>query len=387
MKQCHDIENLLPLYLEGILSDAEKRTVEEHLSGCVECQKELAYLQKAGDLVDQLPQVEEPPWFQQKIMARVREEAGKKSIVQKWFYPLRIKIPVQIMATIVVAILAVYIYRSGNEQVTEILPGVQKPAVEMQKEQAPVRMPQVEDQATQVIPGKKSTVREEATPVRMPRVKDRAMQVAPREKSAVGEEATYGKPSDKMDRTIAGNLTAGGRAQKSAVPESKPHVAYEADALSEKGFAGSKDEANEEPQTIGTAAKSAKAQMADQGKKEGDRSLSVMAKKRSHYIMAAPAAPQPSVAFAVIPPQIRVFIRVDNLNAAAPDVEKILVQYDAKKVIKQPVDGGVVIRAEVPGKHWKNVLSKLKKIGQVEEKDVPANISEPSINLMITISE
>jgi uncharacterized membrane protein YfbV (UPF0208 family) len=66
--------------------------------------------------------VEPPPWFKQKIMSRVREEAEKKSLAQKWFYPLRIKIPVQIMAAIVIAVFAVYIYRSGDEQMKVVLP-------------------------------------------------------------------------------------------------------------------------------------------------------------------------------------------------------------------------------------------------------------------------
>jgi hypothetical protein len=39
----------------------------------------------------------------------VRKEAGRKSFVQKWFYPLRFKIPVQVAATVVIAVLAVYI--------------------------------------------------------------------------------------------------------------------------------------------------------------------------------------------------------------------------------------------------------------------------------------
>jgi anti-sigma factor RsiW len=36
MKNCKDIENILPLYADGLLSAAEKRAVEEHLAQCVD---------------------------------------------------------------------------------------------------------------------------------------------------------------------------------------------------------------------------------------------------------------------------------------------------------------------------------------------------------------
>src|SRR4030042_6864652 len=100
MKNCKDIENSLPLYLDNLLSDADKRAVEAHLKSCPQCVKLLAQLQRTGKLVDNLEEVEPPPWFKQKIMARGREDAKKKSFTQKWFYPLRIKVPVQVFATI-----------------------------------------------------------------------------------------------------------------------------------------------------------------------------------------------------------------------------------------------------------------------------------------------
>jgi anti-sigma factor RsiW len=352
MKNCHDIENLLPLYSEGILSEAEKRAVDEHLADCSQCRKELAYLQKSGRLADDLTDVEEPPWFQQKIMAQVRAEAGKKSFAQKWFYPLRIKIPVQIMATIVIAILAVYIYRSGDEQVKQILPGIAKPAQEIQKEQAPAPLPQAGDLAVPAVPRKKIAVREEVA----------------------------------KDKQEAGNMAAGGSVQKSEAPESKLDKAYEVNAYRGKGLAESKDGAYGEFQAGQNEAKSAKTLMADQAKEKVDRSVPALARKKESYKMAAPAAPQSVAASVAALPQTRVFVRVDDLNAAASDVEQVLARYDAKQVTKQLAEGKVVIRAEVAGKYWQEVITKLKGIGQVEEKGLPADIGERVIHVMIEIS-
>lgn len=352
MKNCQDIENLLPLYPDGVLSDAEKRAVEEHLAGCAGCQKELAYLQKAGQLVDQLSSVEEPPWFQQKIMARVREEADKKSFAQKWFYPLRIKIPVQIVATIVIAVLAVYIYRSGDEQVKQILPGAPMPAVEMQKEQAPVRMPQAEDTGAPNVSRKKAVVREDA----------------------------------KRDKQVIGSIATGGTAQKTEVPESKTGAARETNVYKAKGLAESRDEAYPPLQTKQNEMESVKAQMPDQDKRADDRVLPSAARKKESYKMAAPAVPRPMAASAALPLQARVLVRVDDLNAAAADVEKILAGYNAKKVTKESAESGILIQTEVSGRDWKEVLTKLKEIGLVQEKIMPADTVERNINVLIELS-
>jgi hypothetical protein len=138
MKKCEDIKNSLPLYLDNSLSGGDKKAVEEHLKACPQCTKELTLLSKAQTLVNNLDTVDPPPWFKQKIMARVREEAEKKSPVQKLFYPLRIKLPVQIFATICIAVLAVYIYRSGEERAKEIVPSyAPAPVIETQKSQMP----------------------------------------------------------------------------------------------------------------------------------------------------------------------------------------------------------------------------------------------------------
>ena len=138
MKTCKDIKNSLPLYLDDSLSDTDKKAVEEHIKTCPQCTKTLSELSKTETMVNSLSDVNPPPWLKYRIMARVREEAEKKSFVQKWFYPLQVKIPVQIFATICIAVLVVYIYRSGEERMKEVVPSsVPAPVMEVQKSKLP----------------------------------------------------------------------------------------------------------------------------------------------------------------------------------------------------------------------------------------------------------
>ncbi len=67
-----------------------------------------------------LEEVEPPPFFEQRIMSRVREEAGQKQgILRKLFYPLHIKIPIQALATLLVAVLAFYVYQKGEPEMKQ----------------------------------------------------------------------------------------------------------------------------------------------------------------------------------------------------------------------------------------------------------------------------
>lgn len=138
MKACKDIENNLSLFLDGLLSEEDQADAEEHLQSCPRCTEALARLRKTKELANSLHDVEPPPWLRQKIMARVREEAGKKSFLYKLFYPLQIKIPVQIFATVCIAVLAAYIYRAGEDRMKDIVPSsAPAPVVQIQKSQLP----------------------------------------------------------------------------------------------------------------------------------------------------------------------------------------------------------------------------------------------------------
>jgi hypothetical protein len=111
--ECKDIRGKLSAYLEGSVSPEESRLIEEHLNSCQECRTRLEELKKAGELVKNLGEVEPPAWLTPKIMSRVRaEEEKKRGIFQKLFYPLHIKVPIEALATVLIAVTAVYVFRA-----------------------------------------------------------------------------------------------------------------------------------------------------------------------------------------------------------------------------------------------------------------------------------
>lgn len=353
MKKCKDIEDSLPLYSEGLLDSDEKRAVEAHLKSCPACANVFAQLQRSGMMVQDLKDVEPPPWFKQKIMARVRKESEKKNFVQKWFYSLRMKIPVQIMATIVIAVLAVYIYRSGDEQMKAVLPGAQPPVMEAKQEPTPAEMPQTRDKAA-ALPAEK--------------------------KAAVTRKA-------KKDK-IAEEISTGGSVPKMEMRENKPAGASDKSPTLKSDTAAEKEEKKytELPAQQETPQKYAAQQGRMRDRSVEDSSLSGAADRSKSLKAAAPAAPQSRAASVAVEPLARVSLQVVDLNTAVAEAEKILVRYEARIKSRKLLEGRMVMEAEVPGKHWKDVLSKLEGIGQVEEKTKPADSGERYIIVVLEIN-
>jgi len=129
--ECKGVREKLCAYLEGVVPSEESRIIEEHLNSCPECRRNLADLKKTGELVKDLADVEPPAWLTQKIMSRVRtEEERKKGILQKLFYPLHIKVPIQALATLSIAVIAVFVFRAVEpEMKLAHLPAPTKPVI------------------------------------------------------------------------------------------------------------------------------------------------------------------------------------------------------------------------------------------------------------------
>jgi len=115
--KCGQIQKMLPACLDGILSKTETAFVENHLTACDSCRASFKEYQQARQRLKKLEEVEPPLGFAQKIMARIEQEEEKKTgLLRKLFYPLHIKVPIQAVAMVVIAVLAIQTYRSVELQ-------------------------------------------------------------------------------------------------------------------------------------------------------------------------------------------------------------------------------------------------------------------------------
>jgi hypothetical protein len=133
--ECAEVQKQLSAYIEKAVSPKQKALIEAHLKGCKRCKQALADLKKTVDYVQRLEEVEPPPWLTQRVMARVRSEAeAKQGMWRRLFFPFHIKVPLEALALILVAVGAVYIFKTVQpEMQIAQAPIEQKEAVSPQR--------------------------------------------------------------------------------------------------------------------------------------------------------------------------------------------------------------------------------------------------------------
>jgi len=111
--ECSDVQEKLSAYVDAMVSSEEKMFIDEHLKACQKCNDSLADLKKTLQYVQSLEEIEPPPWLVQKVMARVRGEAEQRKGILAWlFYPLHIKLPLEALAAIFIAVTTVYVFKT-----------------------------------------------------------------------------------------------------------------------------------------------------------------------------------------------------------------------------------------------------------------------------------
>ena len=133
--QCDKIKEQLTAYLEDALSPAEKGIMNDHLRSCPECRKSLADLEMTISSIKGLDEIIPPPWLTQKVMTRAKAEAERKkrSLLQKLFYPLYIKLPLEAVGIFLVAMTALYVFKSMEPELNTVI----APSEETVSEYAP----------------------------------------------------------------------------------------------------------------------------------------------------------------------------------------------------------------------------------------------------------
>jgi hypothetical protein len=109
----HVMRHKLSEYIDRSVPSDEKAEIERHLKTCTVCSDALRELKKTIEHLRAVEQMEPPEWMTQKTMAKVRAEAGRKqSAFNRFFFPLRVKLPVQVFAVIFLSVLTFYITRN-----------------------------------------------------------------------------------------------------------------------------------------------------------------------------------------------------------------------------------------------------------------------------------
>lgn len=91
MSGCEDIRELLSARIDGELSDAESRKLDEHLDACPACRQELAEMERIWRSLDVLSEVKVPAGLADRTLARVLSPERHPAATSRrfrWAYPV-----------------------------------------------------------------------------------------------------------------------------------------------------------------------------------------------------------------------------------------------------------------------------------------------------------
>jgi hypothetical protein len=338
---CKEIEDLLPGMVDGVLPVTEKKRIEAHLEMCASCRKAFADLRTSGERVRSLEEVEPPPWLKARVMARIREEAGQKEgFLRKFFYPLHIKIPIQALATVLIAVVAWNVYKTGEPEFRQMAPPIavrEAPEVRVPTEALKATEPAPVDSTVKKEAGERAEVRGKKTHAPVPSgIEDRAMQKEPTAREEAKSDSA--KPAESMNAA-------------------KPAAAHPKDEEERRGAGAMRQPEMDQ---------AAQAPARDQKQKAMKAPMGAAAKEAGKHETRPAASPMMSAA--VSPrPEMEITLRARNPGAVADKAETILKQVSAQAIDRQTREGRVILTARVETERLEAFREKLKSLGPVQE--------------------
>ncbi len=364
MITCPLTKEQLSAYLDGIMTAEERRLVEDHLSTCGQCGLAFSELKDAREVLRNLEEVEPPPWFTQKIMNRVREDAeSKKGLLQKLFYPFHIKIPIEALATCLVVVLALFIYKNAGldmkvidkpEEVAAVSPQAQ---LEKHDDKASLAIREKDSQADESLKkGSPDKFRSNEAPALSHgtggSVKDTLPPpAAPSESRVAKKDIEEAESRYEAGRTLA-KQEAATEKKVAAAPAQKPATAPPA-KLKEESV----------PSPVGSATMAARE--ADKARPSLE-AKAVSISERKQFLFS---------------------VSTNNIETAVTETEKLLKRFGAANITKTNRQPNVVaIGADLPGQKIKDFFNALKTVGTVKEKQTPENSQQEFVPISIEIT-
>ena len=234
---CHDVREQLSALLDEALLAPEREAAEIHLATCAECRLELARLRETVTLLGRLPPVHAPVGFVDRVMAQTSRSSWRRRLLDALFLPLRVKLPLEGAALLLVGVSALYVYQR--------MPEVQHITRQEARESAAVP-PAVESTSTKTlepkgVPVASEGVREESSQARpdtlppvasgqpgQPGPAAQAFQPAPMERLEAGSDPTLRKAAPTERRPDADGATSSSAGTEGTTPSAESRPARDA---------------------------------------------------------------------------------------------------------------------------------------------------------------
>jgi anti-sigma factor RsiW len=72
--KCYRMQKKISAYLDGEISEEERKIISEHLERCEECRAEFAEFSRLADALNVIESIDVPPYFMVRLKAHIREQ-------------------------------------------------------------------------------------------------------------------------------------------------------------------------------------------------------------------------------------------------------------------------------------------------------------------------
>jgi hypothetical protein len=347
---------MLSEYIDGAVTLKQKAAIESHLKSCAECRSALVELKKTIEHIKKVEEVESPAWMTPKIMAKVRAEAEqKRSLFHRFFYPLAIKLPIQAVAVLFLAVTAFTIYQNINpaDKYAEV-PGLITP-----KKEPPAAGTSMNEQKMK----RDSSLAAKQTP-QAPGYKSLDMKYM-YEKNAV-PPPVESKPSSAPARSTeqpASEKASAGKLKGFAAPSGASAPAEERDLLKEQEFpARAKKPEAVSPYAGAVAKDEAVGEVAPAPKAKAAES---MANRKKAGISLS--------------------VTVKDTGAAGQEVEKAVARLNGRIIKTESFYNRRSVTVKLNSSKWKEFVEKLQHVGEVKEKGLSSLAQEGDIDIRVEL--
>jgi hypothetical protein len=327
----NDVRHKLSDYIDGSLTDAEKKSVDEHISACHKCAEALLELQKTVEHIREIEEVEPPVWMTQKIMAKVRaeEEKKKQGLFQRLFFPLHIKLPLETIGVLFIAV-TVYFVAQDVQETKQPFP------------EAPIETYSAESSHAEKGNAQEDTAAQSSGSLQ----RNKEVPQEP-EYKALDMKPAYEKP-------------------KPPVPAPAPESMRPADEQRALKYEPSQGKSNEQAAPESTQDQ-APAKNFSGRESASQAPAAAMAKKKAEGF--ASEEKRAATARAEISGKQILTLAVSDVDQATAQVEDTVKEYGGKILRKEPADGGLFLTVDIDPASRNRFMDRLKTLGELKHKD------------------
>jgi len=142
---CHKARDLFSARADDLLAAEQRVALDGHLQGCADCSRAWDRFSRTVSLLHSVAEARAPSGFAARVIGAARPEPWHRRLFRGVFLPLRVKLPLEAAAVVLVSTLVIFLYRESPEIERAIeapRSGVVAPAAEAPAKSAEVEQAQ-----------------------------------------------------------------------------------------------------------------------------------------------------------------------------------------------------------------------------------------------------